>query len=390
MQSRVVTWPPWARLINPIYSSFIHPWAMQEQTFITRPMSLMLDAVRALAALVVLVGHAVQIGIYGGYFPFSIDMQHNAVIVFFVLSGLVIARAVQQRHTTLFDYALARAVRIVPTAVLAVAFSAVAAMYGQVIGMAYPWPGAEFANVLLPLVFLSESIIGSSLVWNPPFWSLCYEVWFYAIFGATMFLKGRVRILSVLLLTSGAGFKVLLLMPVWLTGVALAGTTYSKPMSIGAGAFAISAALFVGFCVSANSELMAHVFAGLLGVDTLDLGFSQTALTDLILGLCVASVFLGLSPFASCSASLLEKTRGPIAWLAGCSFTIYVIHWPLLLVLRGHGLVAGESVLGFAAILAGVVAFCGALASVTERRSTELRAWLIAKRAQRGLSPVLS
>ena len=57
---------------------------MDQEPFITRPMSVALDAMRAIAAFAVLFGHTMQITVYNGYFPYWFVLQHNAVLIFFV------------------------------------------------------------------------------------------------------------------------------------------------------------------------------------------------------------------------------------------------------------------------------------------------------------------
>lgn len=75
-----------------------------QHRFVEGPIMLALDAVRAVAAIIVVAGHMVQLGIYRGSWPFDDSVQHTAVIVFFVLSGLVIANSVFASTTSLKDY----------------------------------------------------------------------------------------------------------------------------------------------------------------------------------------------------------------------------------------------------------------------------------------------
>ena len=97
--------------------------AGRPEGFITAPLSVTLDLVRFLAALVVLVCHAAQAKLYSGRFPDIPLAQHYAVVVFFVLSGLVITASVQRRRTSFGQYAIARAARILPVSVAAMAFA---------------------------------------------------------------------------------------------------------------------------------------------------------------------------------------------------------------------------------------------------------------------------
>jgi peptidoglycan/LPS O-acetylase OafA/YrhL len=149
---------------------------MGDDRFITRPMSIALDLVRSLAALVVLVGHCVQLGIYTGPYPFSELAQHNAVVVFFVLSGLVIANSTLNTKSDLTEYAIARAVRIVPLALFSIAVSIFIFVIYRLFSLdqvSNPVANSHLTleSTLLPMLFLSESGFGSGPVWNPPYWS---------------------------------------------------------------------------------------------------------------------------------------------------------------------------------------------------------------------------
>jgi peptidoglycan/LPS O-acetylase OafA/YrhL len=166
---------------------------MRDTPFITRPLSILLDLVRGLAALAVLVGHAVQLGHYRGPYPFTMLFQHNAVIVFFVLSGLVIAASVDRGGHRLVDYAVARLSRILPVSLPALTISLAVVALDRTITSA-PLFGEDGRGVapremLSALLFLSESW-QTGFSPNPPYWSLCYEVWFYALFAVATFLHG--------------------------------------------------------------------------------------------------------------------------------------------------------------------------------------------------------
>jgi peptidoglycan/LPS O-acetylase OafA/YrhL len=58
------------------------------------------------------------------------------------------------------------------------------------------------------------------------------------------------------------------------------------------------------------------------------------------------------------------------------SFSLYLLHWPLLKLVHMAGLTAGNNPLAFAAIIAGVVAVSGAFATVTEHKRYAVRAWI--------------
>ncbi|GAA0281988.1 acyltransferase [Alteraurantiacibacter aestuarii] len=343
-------------------------------------MSILLDLVRGLAALVVLMGHIIDMDMYTGPFPFHKLMAHNAVVVFFVLSGLVIAHSVHSRPTQLRDFVIARMARILPVSLFAVAFSLALFTYALVngldLGMAPPYDSANIKTVLLPIVFLSESAIGDGLVWNPPYWSLAYEVWFYVLFAVAVYLKGRQRVLWLMLTAMIAGWKILLMLPIWLMGVAiirwsdrLCLTLRQAPLVIIPG---------VALCYFSDLYAVPVVLAAgeFLGVSHNIFGFSKMVLTDTPMGLGISLIFIGLRPVAQRIAPLLEIAAPPIRWLAGCSFTLYVLHNPILLLVRGHGIGMGDSVFGFVVLMAVVVALCAAIAPLIEHRGPQVRLML--------------
>jgi peptidoglycan/LPS O-acetylase OafA/YrhL len=160
---------------------------MQDQPFITRPMSVVLDALRFGCAFMVVFCHAGGVNVASVWpFSFSARFPHNCVVVFFVLSGLVISASVANRQTDLKSYAIARAARIFSVAIPAVLLSSMvvlAAQYSSGVLSAGGVADLLVANAM-GLTFLSQGPFGSGVPGNQPYWSLCYEVWYYALFGA--------------------------------------------------------------------------------------------------------------------------------------------------------------------------------------------------------------
>lgn len=368
---------------------------MTDQGFINRPMSIALDAVRGMAALVVLLGHAVQHDIYTGPWPFSDVLQHQAVVVFFVLSGLVIANSVYQRQTSLADYAVARVARIMPVALFAVLFSLAAWAIGMWFDLSVIETPARFLEpsvsaVVLPLVFLSESAFGTGPLWNAPYWSLVHEVWYYIIFGVAFYLSGWKRVALLVLLAPLAGVRVLLLFPVWLCGAALARFAPARPISERTALLCLvaCAAAMVGVHHTqlAVAPLLDEALQPLAG----QLFLARYALTDTIFGAGVALGFLCLRTLADQRAELLARFEKPIRWLAECSFTIYLIHWPILNLLHGFGLSVGANPLLLIGVLAIIVAFCGQVAKLTEHRRGDVRRWLLARLPRGWAAPAMA
>ncbi len=354
---------------------------MGDEVFINRPMTIALDAIRGVAALTVLLGHMVQVGIYDGPWPFTEGLQHGAVVVFFVLSGLVIATSAMRGRGGLLDFAISRAARVMPVALAALAFGTLAFIIGtwlklDVFGHPVQYTSIDARSLLLPLVFLSERDQGHGPLWNPPYWSLVYEVWYYALFGAAFYLSGLKRWLVLGALAVLAGIKVLALLPLWLLGVALARFAPARglPLSASIVALLVGGALWKWSYANSFSinSLGAVLPAGMIG----NWGFSQFAVTDTGMGVGAMLAILGMRRIVTILAREMDWIERPVSWLAGCSFTLYLMHWPLLNLMRGLGIVAGDSLALFGLLAAVIVALAGAVAPLTEHRRTRLRAAL--------------
>ena len=193
----------------------------------TNALSLYLDALRFGAALTVFVSHYSTGRISGGLF-WQFDGGRTAVLVFFVLSGFVIAWVSDTRERTLEEYGLSRVARlysvIIPAFVLTAVLDGIGKtidprLYGPEWGHSMAHPVIDYA---LSAVFLGESWTLRVLPgFNVPYWSLNYEAWYYVLFAAAIFLRGRPRIAAVIVVALVAGPRILSLLPVWLMGVAV-------------------------------------------------------------------------------------------------------------------------------------------------------------------------
>lgn len=352
---------------------------MGGEEFINRPMSLALDIVRVIAAMAVLLGHSVQLGIYTGHYPFKETMQHLAVIAFFVLSGLVIQHSVQVRQMPLAEYAAARIARIMPIAIVAIGVSFALFLVTENLNLNHwtPPQGEEqlsWKNVLLPVIFMSEATFGDGLIWNPPYWSLCNEAWYYALFGAAVFTSGRARWISLALLAVCAGPRILVLMPVWLTGAAVVryriGTGIGPKMG---GLIASIAWLSIPLAVATVSLTRSLA----VSVVPEAIGLSSYFPSIWLIGLAFAALFIGLRPIAGDLAPWLERNSAKIRDAAAMTFPLYLLHWPLLSCLRSLGFTVGGNVAGLMLVMGGMVAVAIVVARISSRYEQTLRNRLV-------------
>lgn len=186
-----------------------------------------LDLVRFVAAMLVVVDHFVGHRLVAPtWAPFLPEWGREAVVMFFVLSGFVIAYATEVKQQNLRQYAAARAARIYSVALplLLLAFAAAYAAQGLLAApLQFDYQLHKF-YLYIPFhsLFLGELWTHSETpLWLEPYWSLGYEVWYYVLFGVLFFLRGRSRLLWAAIIFLLLGYKLWLLLPVWYAGVLL-------------------------------------------------------------------------------------------------------------------------------------------------------------------------
>lgn len=156
--------------------------------------SIYLDLVRFVAAALVVIYHSNQRNVITDSVPFS-NHGHAAVIVFFVLSGYVISYIHSTRESQPVDYWSSRLARFYSLAVPAVLLCPLLDMAGEAIAPQF-YAGVTThtmaaVRIVSSLLYLNEmwtlSIMSFS---NVPYWSLCYEMWYYVLFAIVAFTRG--------------------------------------------------------------------------------------------------------------------------------------------------------------------------------------------------------
>ncbi|WP_338769364.1 acyltransferase [Massilia sp. METH4] len=352
----------------------------------SREFSLYLDAVRFLAALMVVVYHMNMRWLSTAILPLS-GHGHAAVMVFFVLSGYVISYIHARRENTPAEYWASRLSRFYSLAIPVVLATPLLDMAGEAlrpdIYQGWTTHGLAPVRIVTSLAWLNEiwtiSIMSFS---NTPYWSLCYEMWYYIMFAVWVFTRGRTRVLLLAGCALVVGPKILLLAPVWAMGVVLHRWQFLQRTS-----FAAGLALFIGSLVAFGlfqhyelTERGSAWMRGLVG-EALhhQLTFSRFALTDYLLGLIVAANFVGARAIAPMLGRVLLPLERPIRWLAGYTFSLYLMHQPLLLFFGA--VIDGDprGPLYFFAVFGAILLAVWLAGSVTEGRRHLLRAWLLAR-----------
>jgi peptidoglycan/LPS O-acetylase OafA/YrhL len=311
--------------------------------------SVHLDAVRAIAALIVFTGHTRSfflqfwrsaVGLGRQPLPSELltvsSPSHEAVIVFFVLSGFLVGGAVLRSFRTdnwsWERYLTARITRLWVVLIPALVLTAILDAVGKAISPADSiyWQsdearaGSSSALTFLGNIAFLQTILVRTFGSDGQLWSLANEFWYYILFPILMIVVLRRNALA--RLTAGVAMIAVLLF----VGQSIA--IYSVIWLMG----------LIPYLPRRN--LSARYFRITLSVATAILVLSAIALVKLRLNLFLSDVILGFV-FAIWCYAALHKAPGSsasfsiYAWaathLSRMSYTLYLVHVPLLALLSG-------------------------------------------------------
>jgi peptidoglycan/LPS O-acetylase OafA/YrhL len=339
-----------------------------------------LDILRAAAAFTVLVVHtrsfswvdygllpAAQHNALTAVFWMATRIGDEAVMVFFVLSGLLVGgRVVERVRAGRFDtaaYVVDRATRIliplIPACLLTAAIAAL--VMHKVLGI-----GDVAANM-----FGLNGVLAPTLDFNASLWSLSYEIWFYVLAGAAAhwIAKGPGLIAGAVILAATLCFAKL-------------GSTYLLFWSLGA-------LMIFGLRTTRPRLLLAvGVPIALLGAALYELGVASRSFARLDIAppdVAKALICFGVSlalPFL-CRPGVnraIAWLRKPAAFVSGFSYSLYLTHYPVVMALAKVLPQSPAIDLGSMGLFVLRLAICVAVAIVFylafESRTGTARRWL--------------
>jgi peptidoglycan/LPS O-acetylase OafA/YrhL len=360
----------------------------------------LLNALRWFSAALVWYGHAYLLVFHksgtserlGFVFSSLAGLRHVAVIAFFVISGYLVGGAVLQRakNLDLRRYAIDRATRIyiplIPALLLTLAVDMTARAvdpgappFGQawatgVFSTGVPLDNYGFWNVVAS-VFSVESVIAQPMGSNGALWSLGYEWVFYFLFPAVILLATRFRMPPAGVIAAPLAVAVL-----WLVLHSFAAACFWLIWVFGA------LSRFAGGTTPTHrilSRIGAVVAIVVLPViPLLPAAFKDLGL--LVFGAALASAFADTNALRISLFPALDRA------LAGFSYSLYIVHVPVLMfgtfllmragILRSEGL--APSLAGLAPLL-GLLAVSGFVAwlfgQLFERHTPAVKSWVLRK-----------
>lgn len=349
--------------------------------------SLYLDLVRFLAALCVFITHAKYSRFTNGWLDSVGRYGSDAVMIFFVLSGLVIAHVTHTKERDVATYAIARLARLWSVALPALLLTFLADSLGrQIYPPMYdgPWYQGDHAalRLLANAFFQGQTWFANLLPFtNTPYWSLGYEFWYYAIFAAGHFLRGSARWIVLAFCCALCGPKILLLLPIWLMGVGVYhfAQNHQLPAQLG---WVLWVGSFVGYGLYQSLGLPGYLLwrsAQWFGEPFVleQLVWSKDFVGNYLVGFLVAANFVGFWRICGAFNTVLVRVQHSIRFFAGFTFSVYLFHMPLLhffgaLIQHDATSPAGQSF-----VLVATVISIFLLGLVTEHKKSVVKRWIV-------------
>lgn len=346
--------------------------------------SVYLDLVRFLAAMVVLLSHFAYPRFTDGSYLLirELNLGSDAVVIFFVLSGFIIAHTVHARNKPAQQYFFDRTTRLLSVAVPALAITFILDRLGWMWAPA-SYDGWWYNSLPMWEYFAKGLTFSNEWTWlaarlgtNGPYWSLSYEAAYYMLFGLFLFTSGIRRVVLIFAGCLLFGLNILLLAPCWFLGVVVDRLCRKNPGNPNTVHWIMATGpllLYAWLVAIALPGLFAGVTNTLIGPEAYaGLRFSNEFVWNFLIAGLFAVHMIG------CQRLMVnQEWRNSIAviirWLAGATFSIYLIHYPALQFFSSVVPKTGSAGFDHGILLGLTLVTCFGFAEVFERRLGEFR-----------------
>jgi peptidoglycan/LPS O-acetylase OafA/YrhL len=346
-----------------------------------RGLSLYLNVLRLVAAVEVALYHLSWTRVGALDSNLLTQWGHEAVVVFFVLSGYVIRHAAANGDNTLANFATSRLSRIYSVVIPCLALTLVCDLIGRSLApaiytdvVAIDSAAGLIVRFMISLAMLNQTSGSVSFFSNVPYWSLCYEFWYYALFAVVFYTTGTRRMLLTALVAVAAGPKILLLLPIWLIGAAAywIGLPQHWNKTQVACAFLQPLAVFAAYHHFDGSQLTVNLLGPELEAK---LVFSSRFLSDTVLALSLGLHLIAAKRLDPLLWQVFHRAKPLINYAADRSFTLYLLHQPVMFLMLSISMWHFSGVVGWF-IASGTIGIPMLLGGMIEPQRHALRAQL--------------
>lgn len=373
--------------------------------------SIYLDLIRGIAAVLVLMEHLSAM-----LFAYSNEssiikmvyilnlLGRPSVRVFFVLSGLFIARsifkAIYDGRWSWNSYLINRLCRLYVVLVPALLLTFVLDRIGY-ISWDSPYDSVKESFVtFIGNIFFLQEILVPTFGTNDPLWSLSYEFWYYLIFPLILLtIIGRMKIITkiinivlIILIFSFIGINISSYFLVWLMGALILFLPIIPALKS-------KIILFITFLLFCSSLLLRPL---ILTGKVFGFGENSLIFIDLFIGVAFVLFIYAMLNFFYKAKKARNEQRNLFfkisKLLSSFSFSLYLIHQPILKFVHGWALTKGfsglkPSMISFSIeVLLVLTMLCIAwlFSRVTEAKTNKLRGLIVKNFNQQSVTSLQS
>lgn len=280
-----------------------------------------IQGIRALAVLLVIFHH---------FFPDQLPGGFIGVDIFFVVSGFIITSIMVESSENrwsrfLVDFYARRIRRILPSALLVITVSTLSAYYllGSITGSDTALDGIFASLFLANLHFNSQAIDYFASALPQPilqhYWSLSIEEQFYLCWPVLFFFARSSRVRKYLIIIVTFVSLSFALIQAMQNSPTAYFSTFSRVWELGLGA------ILAIFHLQMKSQILSYfALSALIG-----LSFALTSSFDfLVVPSFIVTLFTIAILITSHSNRLLSSQV--MGWIGDRSYTLYLVHWPLI------------------------------------------------------------
>ena len=310
-----------------------------------KQLSQYLDLQRITAATLVLLAHISNPTFTNGRLLLPDQIGYSSVMIFFVLSGYVITYVACERETTLLHFSISRVARVYSVVIPAIALTVavdlviifVTPLYhaSELRGSMPLYQYFGFPRyALMSLLFMNEAWgFREPLFSNGVYWSMCFEVYYYCLFAAAFYFRGISRIVALAIILLAIGPLPLLHFHLWLLGAGIYWLHSRVSLSLWAARaiFAVTIAL-MAYDLATDLNLRIDAY-----LDSITNGVVSAGVLRRIVGDTLTGAIVATNLFAAKYCGFNFGRCGPwFTYLGSFSFTLYLMHVPLLRFFTGY------------------------------------------------------